>query len=297
MKNLLCLLFYLGLVLASFGQQKIKLVLDPGHGGKDMGHEAQFSGHLDEEHLTLKIAKLIGGYFDKYTSNVEIIYTRTSDKAVSLDERVQIGNSSDADYFLSIHCNGADNKRVHGTESIVHTWKSKKAVGIARRIEKQFKHRAGRHSRGVKNKEDLKHSIQVLKYTKMPSVLVECGFLSNQREANYLNTTHGQEIIASAIFRGMRDYLVANHPKINFKKSTEKKGDYSIQIMSSKSPLKTDTPRLKKLGLEVRRIKLNTTSAYKYIYLAGKFETKAEAQKELQKVRKRGFKDAIVRKE
>lgn len=292
------LTFFLGLAwcFSTLGQSKIKLVIDAGHGGKDVGHEAEFSGHQNEKHLTLKITKLIGGYFDKYTSNVEVIYTRTGDKTVSLDDRVEIGNSKKVDYFLSIHCNGADNHRVRGTESIVHTWNSKKALGIAKNIENQFKNRAGRHSRGVKNKDDLKHSLQVLKYTKMPSVVVECGFLSNRREANYLNTTHGQEMIASAIFRGMRDFLVANHPKIDFKKS-KKKGTYSIQIMSSKSPLKTDSPRMKKLGLEVRRIKLNTKSAYKYIYLAGNFDSKEAAQKELKNVQKRGFKDAIIRKE
>lgn len=280
--------------LNSLGQSKIKLVLDAGHGGKDVGHEAQFSRHKDEKHLTLSITKLIGDYFKKYTNNIDVIYTRASDVSVSLNKRVEVANTKNVDYFLSIHCNGADNKHAHGTESIVHTWESKKAVGIARKIESQFKNRAGRYSRGIKNKEDLEHSLQVLKYTKMPSVLVECGFLSHRKEANYLNSKYGQEIIASAIFRGMRDFLIQNHPNIDFKKS---KGNYSIQIMSSKSPLKIDSPRMKKVGLEIRRIKLNTRSAYKYVYLAGKFSSKNLANKELSKVKKRGFKDAILRKE
>lgn len=287
--------------LTSFGKNgEIVVVIDPGHGGSDPGHEAEYPGHADEKELNLKIAKFLGGYIEKYLQNVKVIYTRTDDSFPSLDARVGKANDINADYFISIHCNGNDNKNVRGTESHVHSWSSKKAVELARMIEKQFSSRAGRHSRGVKNKDDIKHSLQVLKYTEMTSVLVECGFLTNQSEANYLNTTSGQEIIASAIFRAFRSFIQKEHPTINFIKSSSSTtassgtGSYTVQIMSSKTPIDVNGSQFKKLPAEVTRTKLNTTNAYKYIYTVGNYATKEEADKALKEIKTKGFPDAYV---
>jgi N-acetylmuramoyl-L-alanine amidase len=303
MRNLFLVLgSFLAISIGSAMAQKNQVVvmIDPGHGGKDVGHETTMSGHQDEKHLNLKIAKFLGGYIEKYLGNVKVIYTRTTDKYVSLDDRVAMANNSNVDYFLSIHCNGNHNKRVRGTESIVHSLTSKKAVKLAGMIEKQFSSRAGRHSRGIKDKKDLKHSLQVLKFTEMPSVLVECGFITNVREANYLNTTYGQEIIASAIFRAFRGFIQKQHPNISFKKtggsSTTANANtrYAIQIASSKEWIDDEDSRWKKL--DVKRIKLNTSSAYKYIYIVGNYASKSEANAKLEGIREKGFKDAFVTK-
>ena len=280
------------------GKGEVVVVIDAGHGGNDPGHEAIYSGHEDEKVLNLKIAKYLGGYIEKYLSNVKVVYTRTGDTYPSLDSRVDKANSINADYFLSIHCNGNDNRNVRGTESHVHSWDARKSVRLAKAIEQQFSQRAGRHSRGIKNKDDIQHSLQVLKYTKMTSVLVECGFVTNKKEADYLNTTYGQEIIASAIFRAFRGFIQTEHPEISFTKSSSSSsnatGSYAIQIMSSKEVIDTESSSFKRLGKEVTRIKLNTTSAYKYIYTVGNYATKSEAREELTAIRSKGFPDAYV---
>ena len=140
----------------------------------------------------------------------------------------------------------------------------------------------------------------------MTSVLVECGFLTNEREANYLNTTKGQEIIASAIFRGFRTHITKQHPQITFKRpanevsnssSSASNGAYSIQIMSSKQAVDTKDSSFRKLKMEVSRTELNTSSAYKYIYTVGSYATRKEAKDALTEVQSRGFKDAIVIKQ
>lgn len=288
----------MGGVLAQKNQ--VVVMIDPGHGGKDVGHETSISGHEDEKHLNLKIAKFLGGYIEKYLSNVKVVYTRTGDQTVSLDNRVDKANSAKVDYFLSIHCNGNDNKNVRGTESHVHSMSAKKSVSLARMIEKQFSSRAGRHSRGVKDKNDLQHSLQVLKFTEMTSVLIECGFITNTREANYLNSTYGQEIIASAIFRAFRGFITKEHPNISFKKvagstaSSSESGTYAIQIASSKEWIDDEDARWKKL--DVKRIQLNTTSAYKYIYIVGNYATRSDANAALEGIRQKGFRDAFVTK-
>lgn len=287
--------------------KEIIVVIDPGHGGYDPGHLPNNSNLLPEKDLNLKIAKYFGSYIEKYLQNVKVVYTRTDDSFYSLDARVDKANNAKADYFISIHCNGNERKSVHGTESHVHSMDLKNSVSLARSIENQFSERAGRKSRGVKDKNDLQHSLQVLKFTNMTSVLVECGFVTNDAEASFLNTTYGQEIIASAIFRGFRETAERDHPETSFRKpantnsntttaSTESTNQgYAIQIASSKKPIdpKSD-PGMRKAKMDVSRKELNTTSAYKYIYLVGEYATKEEADNALEIVKSRGFKDAIV---
>lgn len=293
-----------------FGQKaKIVVVIDAGHGGSDPGHESCNKNHLQEKELNLIIAKKFGGYIDQNLKNITIVYTRTDDSFPTLDQRVAKANSVNADYFISIHCNANHNKSVHGTESHIHTMKSKKSLALAKEFENEFTKRAGRNSRGVKDTDDREHSLQVLKYTNMTSVLVECGFLTNDNEANYLNTTSGQDILASAIFRAFRTHIVKEYPSISFIKTgtnsstnttditnqkTPHQGTYTIQIMSSKQPLNTDDQSFKKIGLTVMRKKLNTTASYKYSYQAGKYVSQDEAKKDLEKVKKNGFSDAYI---
>jgi N-acetylmuramoyl-L-alanine amidase len=271
----------------------ITVMIDAGHGGNDPGHLSHSKSLKTEKEINLLIANYLGGYIEQYMKNVKVIYTRQSDKFVSLDERVEMANNNSVDYFISVHCNGNPKKAVHGTESHIHDFSAKKSYSLAKEIEKQFSTRAGRTSRGVKNNDDRAHSIQVLKFTKMTSVLVECGFLTNVSEANYLNSVHGQEILASAIFRAFRSSAQTYYPHINFT-ATPEKGNYTIQLMSSKTIVDTEHESFKRLKLEVRRKELNTKNAYKYVYLAGDFSSKQAAKEALIQVQKKGYPDAII---
>jgi N-acetylmuramoyl-L-alanine amidase len=292
-------------------KDKITVVIDPGHGGSDPGHLSHDKSHKQEKELNLIIAKKMGNYIQKYLNNITIVYTRTDDSFPTLDDRVNVANSMGVDYFISIHCNANERKTVHGTESHVHSMQSKSSVSLAKEFEKEFSTRAGRKSRGVKDSDDRTHTLQVLKYTKMTSVLVECGFLTNDKEAVYLNTDYGQDILASALFRGFRTFVSNAHPGIKFVKpvtstststtssqsasSTKPvSGKYHIQVMSSKEVIDTESQEFKRLGLKVTRTKLNTTSAYKYRYTVGPYSDKESAGKDLEKVKKNGFKDAYL---
>jgi N-acetylmuramoyl-L-alanine amidase len=285
-------------------KREVVVVIDPGHGGQDPGHLAVGNVGLPEKDLNLKIALYLGGYIEKYLQNVKVVYTRTTDVYPSLDDRVNKANSMGADYFISVHCNGNDRSNVHGTESHVHSMSLSKSVAFAKEIEYQFSNRAGRKSRGVKDERDLQHSLQVLKFTNMTSVLVECGFLTHSGDRDFLNTTYGQEIIASAIFRAFRTTIVKEHPQISFIRSqpaaqpvaqvvSASKG-YAIQIASSREAMDTNDSWFKKVGMPVERKELNTSSAYKYIYLAGDYATKQEAKDALAEIQAKGYKDAIV---
>jgi len=297
MRNINFLIFSIFLLIPSFitfGQKKkVVVAIDAGHGGTDPGHLSINSKLLPEKDLNLAIANLVAEYISKYLSNVDVVHTRTDDSFVSLDDRVDIANNKRVDYFISIHCNANDRAAVHGTETHVHNLGSVKSVRFASILEEEFASRAKRKSRGIKDTKDREHSLQVLKYTEMTSVLIECGFLTNNREAGYLNTVAGQEVLASAIFRGFRAFITGEHPKINFLEPTPK-GEYSIQIMSSKVPLDIDESAFRHLKYDVVRQEISSTNEYKYRYIVGTFQTRDESSEILEYLKKNGFKDAIV---
>jgi N-acetylmuramoyl-L-alanine amidase len=307
MRFLLTFSLFLAASFNVFSQTKtIKLVIDPGHGGSDPGHVPEYSGHLSEKELNLIISKKVGAYIEDHLQNIEIVYTREDDSYPTLDERVDLANAENANYFISIHCNANAAHGVCGTECHVHSKTSTKAVKLANEIQKQFTDEAGRKSRGVKDTEDRTYSLQVLKYTEMTSVLVECGFMTNETEAKFLNTIEGQDDIALSIYNAFRSFVIEQHSDISFVKPESKNTEniassktsegYTIQIMSSKTPLETSKDEFKQLGIPVSRNKLNTTSSYKYQYTVGTYNSKDEAMKDLEKIQTNGFKDAFITK-
>lgn len=315
-RKVFCLIFICLATNLCWANDKIIIVIDAGHGGKDPGNISSQKNLKQEKELNLIIAKKVGSFIKKHLTNIEILYTREDDTYPSLTDRVELANGKKANYFLSIHCNDSENKDIRGTESHVHNWLSRKSVEWAKIMEEEFVNRAGRISRGIKTTDDREHSLQVLKHTDMTSLLVECGFMSNDKEARYLNTAYGQEIIASAIFRAFRSVVQSQYPKINILPNSEKAEDkknedkkeespstkndkekitYSIQIHSSKSKIDTEDEIFKNLEEKVKRKELiNSTNGYKFYYLLGEFKTKVEAEKCLVNARKKGFKDAFI---
>lgn len=108
---------------------KFTVVLDAGHGGKDPGRPTKFG--YKEKDIALKIVLAIGGALEK-NPDIEVIYTRKTDKFLELHERAKIANKADADLFISIHCN-AHNSNAYGTETyVLATRANNKNIEIAK---------------------------------------------------------------------------------------------------------------------------------------------------------------------
>ncbi|MGN0887235.1 MAG: N-acetylmuramoyl-L-alanine amidase [Candidatus Spyradenecus sp.] len=172
----------------------VKIVLDAGHGGKDPG---ACSGKYHEADAALAIAKQVGTRLK--AKGYEVRYTRTKDVAFSLSERCRMANNWDADYFVSIHLNASENPKAHGVEVLRYPIVGSATKELANSIQAALVDATGFYDRGVKLRGDL----YVLKHTRCPAALVECGFLTNADERKQLVSAAGQKRIAEAIAKGI----------------------------------------------------------------------------------------------
>lgn len=298
------LIFIISFITISFVAQDTKkmiVVIDAGHGGKDPGNMNSTKGMKVEKAINLLIAEKLGNYITQYLGHkIEVVYTRTTDVFIPLEERAAMANRLKAAYFISVHSNSSTNPAVFGTETHIHNIESKASRELGLEIEKQFSSRAGRNSRGLKLKTDRTYNLLVLKDSKMPAILVESGFMTNKTEEAYLNSDRGQDLIASAIFRGFRDYVGKKH-KISMRKPGESKPAkkegpvWKIQIMASTGPVSLENPDFKAIGTTIEEVKItNSTSPFNYKYYVGSFSDKRDAKKLLKAVKETRFKDAYL---
>jgi N-acetylmuramoyl-L-alanine amidase len=216
------------------------VVIDAGHGGKDPGATAN---GLLEKNIVLDVALKLGNYIENRLG-VEVVYTREGDRFIPLEERGHMANKAGAKLFISIHANAARAHAARGTETyFLGPSKSEAAEKVMERensvikyeentekyedydeqalvrqtltqsaymrqseqlasfVQTQFDERVHRKNRGVHQA-----GFYVLWSASMPSVLVELGFLTNPKEARFLNSDRGQTYLASAIFRAVRKY-------------------------------------------------------------------------------------------
>lgn len=112
-------LLFLSVPVDSFGQnQKFTVVIDPGHGGRDPG---AIGFGTREKDIALAVGKKLGDLIKAQHRDVEVIFTRESDKFVELNKRAEIANKAKADLFISLHCNALDRNKVspRGVETYV----------------------------------------------------------------------------------------------------------------------------------------------------------------------------------
>jgi len=213
-----------------------RIVIDPGHGGKDPG---ALSGGSKEKHLVLTISRKVAG--ELRGLGFEVIMTRKKDRYITLEGRTALANKLKADLFISIHVNSSRNKSAMGIEVFHFSPRVKKedleivalenktatahvehldeilaglemgyrkiesnalAANILREIIGQLKPYREVKNRGVKSAP-----FYVLMGANMPAVLVECGFVSNKTERKRLNYSRYQDRIAKGIARGVVAYV------------------------------------------------------------------------------------------
>ncbi|MFV0502770.1 MAG: N-acetylmuramoyl-L-alanine amidase [Lachnospirales bacterium] len=184
--------------------EKAVVVLDIGHGGSAPG---TIGNNLIEKNINLSIGKKIYELINN-DPNIKVIATRLDDTNPSFDKRTGIANEI-ADLFISIHNNSAaPAKGPNGTETLYFNHNNEDKLGFSSEkfatiVQKNLIEKLGSFDRGILKRRDL----IVLNSTKVPAVLVELGFLSNNNEAAKLNTDSYQNLIAQTIYESLVEVL------------------------------------------------------------------------------------------
>ncbi len=177
-----------------------RIALDAGHGGSDPG--AVYKGRQEKED-TLDLTLAVGDILKK--NGIDVYYTRTTDEYETPFKKATDANNSGADLFVSIHRNSSENPNQYsGIETLVYSDTGLKAE-VARNINNQLED-AGFKNLGV----DERKNLVVLKRTKMPAVLVEAGFINNDKD-NYLFDEEFDSI-AQAIADGILESIPSGRP-------------------------------------------------------------------------------------
>lgn len=177
-----------------------RIALDAGHGGSDPG--AVYNGRQEKDD-TLDLTLAVGDILKK--NGIDVYYTRTTDEYETPFKKATDANNSGADLFVSIHRNSSENPNQYsGVETLVYSDTGLKAE-VARNINNQLED-AGFKNLGV----DERKNLVVLKRTKMPAVLVEAGFINNDKD-NYLFDEEFDSI-AQAIADGILESIPSGRP-------------------------------------------------------------------------------------
>lgn len=216
-----------------FGLKVNTIVIDPGHGGKDPG--AVYDGLL-EKNIVLDIGKHLKKFIEENT-DLKVYMTRDTDRFIPLEERTAFANRKKADIFVSIHINAAKNRRARGVETyVLNVTNDKEALKVAA-LENKATKKSLSDLQGIlkdimlnsKLEESLmlaqhvqddvvaqikKKSLgvkqapfYVLVGAKMPSILVECGFLSNSSFAHQIRSSNYRRDLARGIYKGIIGYI------------------------------------------------------------------------------------------
>lgn len=226
---------YTGSLVEQLGLKVRTIMIDPGHGGKDPGAAAN---GLREKDINLRMARILGEMLKE--QGFEVHYTRTTDKFIPLEERTAMANARNADLFISVHCNAYKDTSARGFEVYyLNLATDAQAVRVAARengvsakkiSDMQFilsdlmlnsKINESRQMAAMVEQETLramrpKYSLSshgskgaffyVLTGARMPSILIELGYLTNPQEAQRLNSDEYLKTMAQGLTRGVLAY-------------------------------------------------------------------------------------------
>lgn len=156
--------------------------------------------------VSLKLEKILteAGY--------EVIMIRTTDEVnISNSERATIANDNNADAFIRIHCNGSEDSKVTGALTICQTKENpfcgealyKSSYTLAREVLDALCEETGANSKGIMETD----TMSGINWCKVPVVIVEMGYMTNEKEDELLNTGSYQDQLATGIANGVMSYL------------------------------------------------------------------------------------------
>jgi len=316
-------------------KDKFVVVLDAGHGGKDPGN---LGNGYREKDIALKVVLEVGKQLEK-NPDIEVVYTRKTDVFVDLFVRGKIANKAKADLFVSVHCDSHTSQAYGAGTFVLGLHRNKTNFEVAKKensvifMEEDYKKNyAGFNPNAPedaisiilgleeyldqsiylasliqdnfvklqrKNRKVKQAGFIVLHQTVMPSVLVELGFLTNNREGRYLNSRKGQLEMSKSIIDAILKYKksidlnivneindkdLVDEDELNFDDIT-----FKVQIAASSRKLEPKPYNFKGLP-DISRI--HQGNIYKYYY--GSTSNYNKAKSLVQDAKAKGYATSFV---
>ena len=175
----------------------MKVMLDAGHGYNTAGKRS-IDG-MREYEFTRKVAAFASEMLSGY-QNVTVYFAHSDSRDVPLQERTNAANRLNVDTYVSIHANayGTTWNDANGIETYVYTTNHQETYQLAQKVQSNLVALTGLRNRGVKTA-----NFHVLRETRMPAILCECGFMTNRNEAALMRTDSYQRNCAQAIVNGL----------------------------------------------------------------------------------------------
>ena len=209
----LAALAFASLAASAFGQSRT-IVIDAGHGGFDRGGVP--GQRISEKDKTLDVAQRLKRILQ--ASGYRVVMTRDSDVFIPLPTRVAIANAHPGANFVSIHFNCASRAGANGIETYYYRSDSS---GLAQSIHRNVVSSAPSENRGIRQR-----GFYVLRKTAIPSVLVECGFLTNPTEGSLALSANYRQKLAEQIARGIQRQPAPSRPLTASLRNVSLGGDF-----------------------------------------------------------------------
>jgi N-acetylmuramoyl-L-alanine amidase len=228
----------------------MKIMLDAGHGYNTAGKRSPDG--MKEYEFNRKVASYVKEILESH-QNVTVYFAHSDDLDVPLKERTDAANRLKVDIYVAIHANanGETWNDAGGIETYVYPTKPKEAVELAQKIQKYLVTITGLRNRGVKTAD-----FHVLRETHMTAILAECGFMTNQKEANLMHTEAFQKECAEAIVTAIvEQYHLAKKetkPPVKTPPKASPSGLYKVQVGAFEDQKNADdlVKRLKASGFD-----------------------------------------------
>lgn len=178
------------------------VVLDAGHGGNDSGTYSDGYEYL-EKTMNLDMTLLLQEYLMQH-KNIKIYTTRTTDRRLTLNQRVNLANDVEADLFLSIHCNANLSKKINGTEVLYNEkqndWAIFNSKQFATICQEELVANIGLKNRGIVPRSN---DVFIVSEALMPVALVEVAFMSNNADLKFLIKNENRSLVAEGLYHGI----------------------------------------------------------------------------------------------
>jgi N-acetylmuramoyl-L-alanine amidase/putative methionine-R-sulfoxide reductase with GAF domain len=219
---------------------KLRIVLDAGHGGWDLGTIGREG--LLEKNLVLEVAQRLGDLLESRLGS-EVVFTRKDDNYIALEQRAELANKAQADLFVSVHANYSNLLSARGVETYYSSFfsppeardieyrENANAVGVtqakltgvelkdkvneSRKLAASVQHALygalAAQNKGIRDRGVKEASFVVLTGTQMPSILAEISFVSSPADEQRLQSAEYRQQIAEALYKGIERFATTSH--------------------------------------------------------------------------------------